>query len=261
MRLMKRYIHILLIVVITGLFLCSKVVYSNSFNLRPPLASTSWKDTEKQSIQEDVSFLGLIRIFFPSNITKGIPIRLLDIGTGYSAIFTFRVKKVFDDAGINAEIYGIAPNLVSDAIDKGQEVGIMLKQAYDKNLTCDAEEKGKYHIITINAPDFIKDGHAFFETLDYLLAPGGIIIFRADGSSGGGGELFKEQIRISLEHSKFWSVNTPKVDMYDLPIGRWPLTTPLLIRRFSDHKGQALVPLTQGVSFQQTTREVIEKDL
>jgi len=182
--------------------------------------------------EEKVTFLGIVRREFAQQIREGRPMRLLDVGTGVDVVFPPKVKKLFDDSGIIAEVHGVGLKLYD-------REGVTLTQGPVQSFLRKDEERGKYNIITINAPTFIFNVKQFFEIMDYLLAPDGIIIVQPpkDRTIGredeDAGVWIRNELIAELEATGIWDIQDIPFYIEDLPKGRFPVLPPVLIRRIS----------------------------
>lgn len=226
-------IRIIIIMLVSFLYLNSSYSLPDSSTLRPRLQCDGL--VKKDKMPAERTFIGLIREDFSQYVTQDLPIKILDVG---AAVFSFRVRKILNDNGIKAEVDGVAPDIRDDVVKKAGREGIRLMRTDVETLRYDEHEKERYQIIIINEPYIIIDVDGFFEVLDYLLAPDGVIILRPDAGIGNGD--FKENVEMCLMDIGKWKIENLGVDMKDLP--RKGSAPPLLIRKKSHFTEQPLVP-------------------
>jgi hypothetical protein len=171
----------------------------------------------------------LLRREFAEYIKRGISIKTLDVGSGVSQPFLYRLKRVLSENKIKAEIYGVEPKATRDDVERAGHEEITLMPGFVEYLADKDSERHKYQVIFINAPDFIRVKE-FVETMDYLLSEDGIIIFR---SGKGERSDFERSFRETLDkkYSGKWMVIRIDNKMRDLPEGYFVLDAPLLIKR------------------------------
>lgn len=185
----------------------------------------------------DRTFIGYLKQEFSDYLNNQKPMNILDIGGNPSvghalfgirdrSVFTSELKDLLDKNNIKSKIYCISPS-----VENSEHDNITLMRGLYQHLLNKPSEKGRYHIITINAPDFIRNLKEFLDALDYLLADDGVIIFRPDENSSG----FKQTVNqvIKTNYSNIFTTEYLRYggNMQDLPEGDWPLLAPLLIRR------------------------------
>lgn len=135
---------------------------------------------------KEQSILDFIRANFGHIIDRNESISVLDVGTGSSPAFCYKIKTLFEENGIKTKVFGIDPEtenpniMLSDlTIAKAQIDGIRLERIGLESLDMLYSEicrETKFNLIFINAPSFNPVTDDMLDNMRMSLAPGGMVV-------------------------------------------------------------------------------------
>ena len=120
-------------------------------------------DSHNRSSLQEQDIIAFVRDTFADLIQNGKPINVLDVGTGNTPQFCYRMKELLEKNGIAVNMFGIQPKTVPSeelepsTIRDAKKNGIVLEEVgleeFNKNGSAIARDN-KFNLVFVNAPSF-----------------------------------------------------------------------------------------------------------